>query len=115
MAKQKMVVSVPEGSLFYGNGFVYINIESNYDPEVKYTRSKRLCIGKNIDNKSMYANKNYIAMFAKDSLPDPPEQSDTLAMGLTLFLKKATCDSGLDSSLLSVFDPDETNLIPWIS
>lgn len=32
-------------------------------------------------------------------------------MGMPLFLKKATCDSGLDSSLLSVFDPDETNLI----
>lgn len=111
MAKQKMVVDTPEGSLFYGNGFVYINVESVYDPEVKYTRNKRVCIGKNIDNKTMYANNNYIAMFAKESLPEAPVRSDTLAMGMPLFLKKATCDSGLDSSLLSVFDPDETNLI----
>ena len=65
MAKQKMVVDTPEGSLFYGNGFVYINVESVYAPEVKYTRNKRVCIGKNIDNKTMYANNNYIAMFAK--------------------------------------------------
>ena len=111
MAKQKMVVKVPEGGLFYNNGYVYINIESVYDPEVKYTRSKRLCIGKNIDNKTMYANNNYITMFAKDSLPDAPEQSDTLAIGMPLYLKKAACDSGLDSALLSVFDHDETNLI----
>ena len=111
MAKQKLVVNIPEGGLFYGNGFVYINIESFYDPDVKYTRSKRLCIGKNIDNKTMYANNNYIAMFAKDSLPDPPERSDTLAVGTPLFLKKAACDSRLDSSLRSVFDPDETTLI----
>ena len=78
MAKQKMVVDTPEGSLFYGNGFVYINVESVYDPEVKYTRNKRVCIGKNIDNKTMYANNNYIAMFAKDSLPEAPVRSDTL-------------------------------------
>ncbi len=59
----------------------------------------------------MYANNNYIAMFAKDSLLEAPGRSDTLAMGMSLFLKKATCDSGLDSSLLSVFVPDDTNLI----
>ena len=111
MAKQKMVVDVPEGGLFYGNGYVYINIESVYDPEVKYTRSKRLCIGKNIDNKTMYANNNYISLFEKDSLPDLPDRSDTLAMGMPLLLKKAAGDSGLDSSLHSVFDPDETALI----
>ena len=111
MAKQKMVVDAPEGSLFYGNGFVYINVESVYDPKVKYTKNKRVCIGKNIDKRTMYANDNYIALFAKDSLPDPPERSDTLAMGMPLFLKKAACDSGLDSALLSVFDSDETSLI----
>ena len=111
MAKQNMVVETPPGSLFYGNGFVYINVESSYDPSVKYTRSKRLCIGKNIDNKTMYANKNYISMFAKDSLPDAPARSDLLAMGTPLFLKKAVSDSGLDSALLAVFDADETNLI----
>ncbi len=32
-------------------------------------------------------------------------------MGMPLFLKKATCDSSLDSSSLSAFDPDETSLI----
>ena len=111
MAKQKMVVDTPDGSLFYGNGFVYINIESFYDPDVKYTRNKRVCIGKNIDNKTMYANDNYIALFAKDSLSNPPERSDALSIGMPLFLKKAACDCGLDSSLLSVFGPDETGLI----
>lgn len=111
MAKQKMIVNAPDGSLFYGNGFVYINVESVYDPEVKYTRNKRVCIGKSIDKKTMYANDKYIALFAKDSLPEPPERSDTLSMGMPLFLKKAACDSGLDSSLLSAFNPDETNLI----
>ncbi len=28
MAKQDMVVETPPGSLFYGNGYVYINTES---------------------------------------------------------------------------------------
>ena len=108
MAQQKMVVDVPEGSLFYGNGYVYFNIESTYDPNVKYTRSKRLCIGKNIDKNTMYANKNYIALFAKDSLPESPERSDSLAIGVPLLLKKTACDIGLDSSLLAVFEQDET-------
>ena len=111
MAQQKMIVDVPEGSLFYGNGYVYFNIESTYDPNVKYTRSKRLCIGKNIDKNTMYANKNYIALFAKDSLPESPERSDSLAIGVPLLLKKTACDIGLDSSLLAVFEQDETNLI----
>ena len=111
MAKQNMVVEAPPGSLFYGNGYVYINVESSYDPSVKYTRSKRLCIGKNIDNKTMHANKNYISLFAKDSLPDAPARSDLLAMGTPLLLKKAASDSRLDSALLAVFDSDETNLI----
>ena len=111
MAKQDMIVEPPAGSLFYGNGYVYINVESSYDPSVKYTRSKRLCIGKNIDNKTMHANKNYISMFAKDSLPDAPERSDLLAMGMPLFLKKAASDCGLDFALLAAFDTDEANLI----
>lgn len=111
MARQNMVVDVPEGSLFYGNGYVYFNIESSYDPDVKYTRSKRLCIGKNIDRKTMYANKNYFALFAKDSMPDSPEKSDSVAVGMPLFLKKAACDSGLGPSLHAVFNPDEASLI----
>lgn len=111
MAKQNTIVDVPEGSLFYGNGYVYYNIESSYDPDVKYTRSKRLCIGKNIDRKTMYANKNYVALFAKGPLPDPPEKSDSVAVGMPLFLKTAACGSGLSSSLCAVFDSDETNLI----
>ena len=111
MAKQDMIVEPPAGSLFYGNGYVYINVESSYDPSVKYTRSKRLCIGKNIDNKTMHANKNYISMFAKDSLPDAPERSDLLAMGMPLFLKKAASDCGLDFALRAAFDTDEANLI----
>lgn len=111
MARQNTIVDVPEGSLFYGNGYVYYNIESSYDPDVKYTRSKRLCIGKNIDRKTMYANKNYVALFAKGPLPDPPEKSDSVAVGMPLFLKTAACGSGLSSSLRAVFDSDETNLI----
>lgn len=71
MAIQNMVIVVPEGSLFYGNGYVYFNIESIYDPDVKYTCSNRLCIGRNIDKKTMYANKNYLVLFARDSLPEP--------------------------------------------
>lgn len=111
MARQNMVVETPPGSLFYGNGYVYINIESSYDPDVKYTRSKRLCIGKSIDQKTMYANKNYVAMFAKDSLPEPPGRSDSLAIGTPLYLKKAASGSGLESALLSVYGEDETGLI----
>lgn len=111
MARQNTIVDVPEGSLFYGNGYVYYNIENSYDPDVKYTRSKRLCIGKNIDGKTMYANKNYVALFAKGPLPDPPEKSDSVAVGMPLFLKTAAYGSGLSSSLRAVFDSDETNLI----
>ena len=111
MAKQRTVVNVPDGALFYGSGYVYVNIESVYDPNVKYTRSKRLCIGKNIDSKTMYANDNYTALFVKDSLPEPPAKSDSVSIGIPLLLKKAACDAGLDSSLLSVFDPEESDLI----
>lgn len=111
MAKKNMVVEIPDGSLFYSNGYVYFNIESFYDPNVKYTRCKRLCIGKNIDKKTMYANKNYIALFAKDTLPELPARSDSLAVGLPLFLKKAASDSGLASALLAVFELGESNLI----
>ncbi len=111
MANQNKVVDVPEGSLFYGNEYVYFNIESSYDPDVKYTRTKRLCIGKNIDRKTMYANKNYFALFGGAPLPDSPEKSDSVAVGMPLLLKKAACDIGLDASLLAVFDPDESGLI----
>lgn len=50
-------------------------------------------------------------MFAKDSLPDAPERSDLLAMGMPLFLKKAASDCGLDFALRAAFDTDEANLI----
>lgn len=111
MSVTKQIVNAPDGSLFYGNGYVYYNIESTYDPSVKYTRNKRLCIGRNIDGKTMYANANYIALFEKDSLPDSPERADALMVGMPLMLKWAMSESGLASSLLATFDESATRMI----
>ncbi len=102
MSVAKQIVNAPDGSLFYGNGYVYYNTESAYEPTVKYMRNKRLCIGRNIDGKTMYANDNYIALFAKDSLPDSPDRADALMVGLPLMLKWAMSESGLLSDRLFV-------------
>ena len=111
MAKQKMIVDIPQAGIPYPNGYIYYNIESEYDPSVKYTRNKRKCIGKNIDGKKMYANDIYTTLFARDSLPDPPSRADALSIGIPLAIKKASADSGLDSALLAVFDPEDATLI----
>ena len=111
MAKQKAIVSFPENALLYPNGYVYVNVSSAYDPSVKYTRSQRKCIGKNIDGKTMYANDIYTSLFLREDLPDAPERSDVLSMGALVMMKWAVSSSGLDTALLSVFRDDEASLI----
>lgn len=111
MSSQKQIVDVPSGSLFYANGYVYYNIESIYDPSVKYTKNKRLCIGRSIDRKTMYANSNYLTLFAKDSLPEAPDRADALSIGMPLMFKWTMSECGLDDALISSFNEADARLI----
>ena len=106
----KKVVEIPKGSFIYGNGYVYVNIESAYDPKAKFTRTKRLCIGKNIDGKTMYASDNYGRLYG-ESLPEPKERADALAVGGALACAKAAEDSGLMDTLRDAFGEDGAKFI----
>lgn len=109
--KHSKIVRIPDGAIIYGSGYVYVNVSSKYDPLVKYTRTVRQCIGKNIDGKSMYANKIYSALFEKNLFSEAPKKSDTISVGIHLLISQISEISHLDRALVNAFDEDEARLI----
>jgi hypothetical protein len=111
MQKNNNLVDIPAGSFIYANGYVYVNISSEYDPAVKYTKSTRRCIGKSLDGKRMYANGIYTTLFDKDSLPDAPEKSDSVSVGMHLLIAQIAQSCGLNGALADAFSDDDVKLI----
>lgn len=108
--KSQNTVAIPEKALVYKNNYVYFNIVRNYDPEVQYATYGRKCIGKKVADKLMVPNKNYAFLFRKDELPEPPERSDVLSIGMYSIIQKVCADFNVDEAL-SVFDDDTVYLI----
>ena len=108
--KSQNTVAIPEKALVYKNNYVYFNIARNYDPDVQYATYGRKCIGKKVADKLMVPNKNYTFLFKKDELPEPPERSDVLSIGMYSIIQKICADFNVDEAL-SVFDDDTVYLI----
>ena len=114
MIDKECVVEIPKGARIYKRLYVYINTDSKYDPQLKYTKSKRKCIGKLIDDKTMHPNdfyKQQLTQAAQDVLPEAPSQSDSLSVGLTAVLNKIARNIGLKRSLRSIFEPKIADFI----
>lgn len=121
MINKDLVVEIPEGALIYREKhacYVYINTESHYDPEVKYTKPKRKSIGKAIDDKTMHPNDYYIQQFLNNEhvlnnevLSETPSQSDALSAGLTLVINNIAEKIKLRSSLYAIFDTQVADFI----
>ena len=108
----KEVVKIPKGCFIYNSGYVYVNIESAYDPEAGYTRTRRLCIGKNIDGRTMFASDNYRKVCGGgEDLPEPGSKSDTVSAGMPLACARAAEVSGLMDTLRETFGDEDARLI----
>lgn len=108
--KAKNTVAIPEKALVYKNNYVYFNVVRNYDPEVQYATYSRKCIGKKVAERLMVPNKNYAFIFEKEQLPEAPERSDVLSVGMYAVIQKVCADFKVDEAL-SVFDDATVYLI----
>ena len=66
---EERIVDIPKGGIIYRSGYVYVNISSQYDASVKYTRSVRKCVGKSVDGKSMHPNRIYDSLYGCADAP----------------------------------------------
>ena len=102
------IVDIPKGGIIYRNGYVYVNISSQYDASVKYTRSVRKCVGKNVDGKTMCPNRIYDSLYG---YVDAPTRSDVLSVGTHLLIQQVCKQIKLDESLLDAFPEDTAKQI----
>lgn len=111
MSNKKLKIDIPTGALIYGNGYVYINIESQYSPKLGYTTSKRKCIGRKIDNTtSMYANKYYMEALVNNKKSLPPTMADSIQVGNFTLFKELSSSKGVDEAL-QVFNEANASFI----
>lgn len=100
---------------------VYVN-EGNYRAVSQktgkgYTSHKKVCIGlvrldsSGVATMELYANNKYFQMFKAESLPLPPDRSDTQYIGMKLVVEKICEEYKLKNLLNEVFKEEETSLI----
>ena len=100
---------------------VYVNVGNYRAVSQKtgkgYTSHSKVCIGLiRLDRSGdptteLYANSKYFQIFKADSLPLPPDRSDTQYIGMKLVVEKICEEYKLKSILNDVFQEEETNLI----
>ena len=105
---EERIVDIPKGGIIYRSGYVYVNISSQYDASVKYTRSVRKCVGKSVDGKSMHPNRIYDSLYG---CADAPTRSDALSVGTHLLIQQVCQQSKLDESLSEAFPEDTVKQI----
>ena len=103
---------LPNGAIVKKNGTVYVNISSHWVPSSESGKSgygdhEQLCIGVIRDKKDQsckffYGNDNYHRKYLGE-FPEPPEFADSMAVGLTSWIREAAEKSGLTKSLTEVF------------
>ena len=100
---------------------VYVN-EGNYRAVSQktgkgYTSHKKVCIGlvrldsSGVATMELYANNKYFQMFKAESLPLPPDRSDTQYIGMKLVVENICEEYKLKNLLNEVFKEEETSLI----
>ena len=82
-----------------------------------YTSHSKVCIGlvrldsSGVATMELYANSKYYQIFKADSLPLPPDRSDTQYIGMKLVVEKICEEYKLKSILNEVFNEEEVNMI----
>ena len=107
-------VERPEGTRLHTRNkqtYVYHVLNREYLPEKKYTREKKVCIGKLASETEgmMYPTENFECYYpgiiqSLQGLPSPPLMSDTVKAGSFAVLKHIAKQEGLLKSLLAVYD-----------
>lgn len=113
----------PTGAYIRNGRYVYVNTSNRYKPAEKtrnsargYTDHDSVCIGvlqnpKDKTLRMMYGNDTYKSMYLKSELPEPPEFSDSLSVGLNTWIAEAADQSGLIEDLTNVFGTEDTQQI----
>ncbi|MGX8688132.1 MAG: IS1634 family transposase [bacterium] len=91
--------------------YVYYEISRKYDSEKKYSKPKRVCIGKKSDKESdvMTPNTNFLRYFPEAVLPDEtaePVRSSCLHVGAFLAIRKIISDYSLDRMIAQIIGRD---------
>ena len=100
---------------------VYVNVGNYRAVSQKtgkgYTSHSKVCIGlirldsSGAPTTELYANSKYFQIYKADSLPLPPDRSDTQYIGMKLVVEKICEEYKIKSILNEVFQEEETNLI----
>lgn len=114
----------PKGAYLRNKSYVYINTNNRYvSPSEKkekgtrgYTGHDSICIGVTFDPqrpdiKKLYANATYHATLVPAELPEPPKVADSIAVGLTCWISKASEKAGLAARLADTFGETAAQLI----
>ena len=114
---------MPTGAYLVGKGYVYINGDSTYvsaeDRKTDgkgYTTHSGVCIGvlENPGDKKcrmFYANDKYRADHQLVELPEPPENADSIAVGLLAVIRQFSESSGLVEDLTTAFGSEDAALV----
>lgn len=118
----KETVAVPVNVSVLKNGYVYYNSttvwKDSSDKSHKYADHKKICIGKikgDVEgwrtDRRMIPNSNYAKYFDIETLPEMPERSDNISVGLYAAVKSLIASSGLGGILSDVFGSEDSWLI----
>lgn len=109
------IYPIPKGGVVYKSGYVYVNVSNVYVPpkdgKKGYTTHEKKCVGVNIDGNTMYANDAYFVIYKKDELPQPPERSDRIRVGIKSVCDKVSDDFKLKEILEDTFGEEDSALI----
>lgn len=112
MLYRNIVVLIPDKALVYGNGSVYVEKSKKYIKDKKYNISKRVCVGKKINDEEMNPNDNYLELYPNISeRKEPPALSDTLSVGFTAVVDKILDEQQTEIILRDVFNDEDYELM----
>jgi len=102
-------VEIPNKTIIMKNGSIYLETGRSYDKNKKYNVPSRTCIGKKIDDKTMYPNDSYYELIKASTplLKEPPLLSDTISIGFNMVMDKILDDTQIDVLLKEIYSDDE--------
>ena len=94
------------------NGTTYVyRLESYWDKSKKQPRNKQVCIGKlGSDNEIIY-NKRFATPEAREALEQGAVVAESVLIGQSLILRKATEKTGLERVVRQCFSPDTADVL----
>ena len=126
MAKERLskngIVPIPKNCSVTKQGYVLYNLTTYWTDSVdgshKYGDHEKLLIGKIVGDRDnwqterrMYPNDNYFKQFKPEELPEYPEKSNNISVGLFTVVSCLTESIGLNTILCDVFGVINARLI----